>query len=78
MLFLSRKWGESIILKLPNGDYVRAEFTQPKDGTRDEVRVGLEGPENVVFLRDELFKDDEWAEIEAKLDSYIDAKKGAK
>jgi len=78
MLFLTRKYGESIIFKLPNGDVFRVEAMKPTEGTKDDVRLGLEGPANVVFLRDELLSEKEWAEVEEKLDSYFDAKKGGK
>lgn len=78
MLFLSRKWGESIVLKLPNGDVIRIEATEPRAGTRDEVKIGLEGPPDVVFLREELLSDKEFSDVEIKLDSYLADKKGRK
>jgi len=54
MLVLSRKEGESIILNLPNGEQVRICVTKY---VGEQARVGIEAPNNIQILREELVGD---------------------
>ena len=51
MLVLSRKEGEAIILKLPNGEQVRFVLTEYLG---QQTKVGIDAPENVMIYREEL------------------------
>ena len=53
MLVLSRKQGERVCFRLPSGDviWVSMEFTGPT------VRLGIDAPDNVEVLREELVKE---------------------
>jgi carbon storage regulator len=59
MLVLSRSPQQSIILQLPNGDHVEVFVA---DITGQKVKLGIEAPDNIVILRDELFYKDELPE----------------
>jgi carbon storage regulator len=54
MLVLTRKPGETIVLKLPTGEVVQVVVINI-DHSR--VRVGVEAPKDVVILRGELYAD---------------------
>ena len=55
MLVLSRKKSERISLMLPNGEVVRIVVV---DTRGDKTRIGIEAPQNVKILRDELLPTD--------------------
>lgn len=56
MLMLKRRSGESIILKLPNGDEVRFEIS---DIRKINVTVRIEAPRDVKIYRNELIEEPE-------------------
>ena len=59
MLVLSRKVGESIILKLPNDEQVRICLTEYQG---QQTRVGIEAPEAIKIIREELlYKTNEYS-----------------
>jgi carbon storage regulator CsrA len=50
MLVLSRKLGESIVVQTPSGEVVFKILEQRKK----EIRVGIEAPQSIHILREEL------------------------
>ena len=55
MLVLTRTPNQSIILQLPNGDNIEVYVNDIKG---QQVKIGIDAPDNVSILRDELFYDD--------------------
>ena len=51
MLILSRKVDESIVIFLPNGEQITFTLTDYKG---DETKVGIQAPDDVLILREEL------------------------
>ena len=52
MLVLTRTPNQSIILQLPNGDNIQVYVNDIKG---QQVKIGIDAPDNVSILRDELF-----------------------
>lgn len=55
MLVLSRKKRESLRLILPDGREVVIQVTALNES---RVRLGFEGPDDVIVLREEVYQDD--------------------
>jgi len=53
MLVLSRRDGEAIELRLPSGEVVLVSVVKTKGNT---VRIGIDAPEDVHILRQELVR----------------------
>ena len=51
MLVLSRKEGESIILRLPNGEQIKILLSEY---VGQQTKVVVDAPNNVLILREEL------------------------
>ena len=54
MLVLSRKEGESIIFNLPSGEQIIVKLTEYSG---QQTKVGIEAPQDVEVLREELLKE---------------------
>jgi len=53
MLILSRKENESLVLELPNGETITVCLVAYKG---DVTKVGINAPDNVTILREELYR----------------------
>ena len=51
MLVLTRRPGETLIIELPTGEQVEVTVLNVN---RNQVRIGLDAPEQVQILREEL------------------------
>ena len=54
MLVIGRNEGEAFTLILPNGDRVRVTLNKYEG---QNTKIGIDAPEDVVILRDELLSD---------------------
>ena len=55
MLILTRRPGESLIIKLPAGEKIAVTVLGIKG---NQVRIGTDAPENITILREELLESD--------------------
>ena len=55
MLILTRRLGESLIIKLPAGEKITVTVLGIKG---NQVRIGTDAPENITILREELLESD--------------------
>jgi len=55
MLLLTRRVGESILIKLPTGEQIQVAVLGIKG---NQVRIGTDAPEKVQILREELYEPD--------------------
>ena len=55
MLILTRRPGESLIIKLPTGEQIKVTVLGVKG---NQVRIGTDAPENITILREELLESD--------------------
>ena len=55
MLILTRRPGESLIIKLPTGEKIKVTVLGVKG---NQVRIGTDAPENIAILREELLESD--------------------
>ena len=55
MLILTRYPDQSVILQLPNGDNIEVYINSIKG---QQVKLGIDAPDNISILRDELFYKD--------------------
>ena len=55
MLILTRRPGESLIIKLPTSEKITVTVLGVKG---NQVRIGTDAPENITILREELQESD--------------------
>ena len=56
MLLLTRALHQSIVLQLPNADHIEVYIIDIKN---NQVKLGVEAPDNISILKDELFYNEE-------------------
>jgi sRNA-binding carbon storage regulator CsrA len=60
MLILTRKAGERVRLKLPDGSTIWVTFLESKNGNyHGEIRLGIEADRDVEIRREELIRPDD-------------------
>ena len=55
MLILTRRVGETIIIKLPTGEQITVTVLGVKG---NQVRIGTDAPEEITIMREELLEPD--------------------
>ena len=58
MLILTRRIGETLIIELPTGETIEVTVLEIKGS---QVRLGIEAPEEVHIIREELLFDSQLA-----------------
>ena len=53
MLILTRRTGESVLLKHPSGDIV-VTYLSKQGSSGDEIRIGFDAPQDVNIVRSEI------------------------
>ena len=53
MLILSRRPGESLIIKLPTGEQIKVTVLT---NTSNQVRIGTDAPDDIAIMREELLE----------------------
>jgi len=53
MLILTRRPGETLIIKLPTGEQITVTVLQVKG---NQVRVGTDAPDDIAIVREELLE----------------------